>query len=181
MHSFFHQGEVVHGIELGMEPYWGYFGTFATALIAFLARSYAHGAIIQAYESADGKRLGFQLHNMMGYPGRKIEVNIGQAKLLSPKETYLKSDGVAVAPSSLGSKFFPNSNQIPVRVDGWRLNILLDKQGKYYEDHRIFDLLSTPTFEVKSEEINIAKEERIAFNKEVRHNHKNNRKNNIEK
>lgn len=73
LHSLMHKGEVVHGINLSIEPWWGLVGTFFTFMIAFLARSYAHGAIIQAYESADGKRLGFQLHNMAGFPGRKIE------------------------------------------------------------------------------------------------------------
>ena len=44
------------------------------------------------YETPDGRRLGFQMHNMMGFPGKKIEANIGNVRLANTVSYNLGSD-----------------------------------------------------------------------------------------
>ena len=44
------------------------------------------------YETPDGRRLGFQMHNMMGFPGKKVEANIGNVRLANTVSYNLGSD-----------------------------------------------------------------------------------------
>ena len=44
------------------------------------------------YETPDGSRIGFQMYNMMGAPGRKIEVDVGNARLANTVQYNLASD-----------------------------------------------------------------------------------------
>jgi hypothetical protein len=64
------------------------------------------------YETPDGRRLGFQMHNMMGFPGKKIEANIGNVRLANTVSYNLGSDSF-----------------VPLRVEG---EILTDESLRSY-------------------------------------------------
>ncbi len=68
--------------------------------------------------SEDKKRIGFQVHNILGLPGNKYEVALGKAHFLNPLD--LKSDG---------RKGLMASAYAPVKVDGINRNLLFDKDG----------------------------------------------------
>ncbi len=142
VHAHFNQGVVVEGISLAMEPWWGYLGSFLTFVIVGLTNQYSHSAVAQAYESADGKRIGFQMHNMFGNPGRKIEVSIGNARLVLNKATAY-TETVDEATKTVVRSLVPKNKQIPVHAEGFRFNLLLDKNGDFYDNYRVFDVLAT--------------------------------------
>ncbi|RYY83652.1 hypothetical protein EON63_10780 [archaeon] len=56
-------------IDLGGDPSWSYLGLAATGLFVYFTRHFAHQTVYQSYLSADGKRMGFQVHNLFGSPG----------------------------------------------------------------------------------------------------------------
>lgn len=118
----------------------------------YFARQYAHHAIHMGYLSADGKRLGFQLHNVLGNPGRKIEFNVGDARLIR---------------NLAGSSFLPLSKSlVPVKVVGLSNNVLLDRDGTYYDKERFISLLSFEKDEVPSEVLD-SKENRVNYRKNL--------------
>ncbi|KAJ1406547.1 hypothetical protein B484DRAFT_404116, partial [Ochromonadaceae sp. CCMP2298] len=49
VNSIVYKGVVVQGIDLGGDPMWSLVGSFATGLIVFFTRSYAHHSVYQAY------------------------------------------------------------------------------------------------------------------------------------
>ena len=61
-------------------------------LIFYCNREYATHAAHSVYESADGKRIGFQMYNMVGLPGRRIEAAIGNVRLANTANWNLGSD-----------------------------------------------------------------------------------------
>ena len=68
------------------------------------------------YETKDGSRIGFQMYNMMGAPGRKIEVDVGNARLANTLQYNLASD--SYIPLRLEGKvrtvnFIPTENDVP--------------------------------------------------------------------
>jgi hypothetical protein len=123
---YLYAGKIVNGINLAGEAdvMWGYVGMAATGLIVFFTRHFANNAVFQSYLSADKHRIGFQVHNLLGEPGRKFEVPIGNAKFLSPDQMKEKN----AAKDSLAKSLF-KSSMIPLRVEGISSNILLDNEG----------------------------------------------------
>ena len=83
---------IIQGIDLGGQPYWTAFGYLGTGLIFYCNREYATHAAHSVYESADGKRIGFQMYNMVGLPGRRIEATIGNVRLANTASWNLGSD-----------------------------------------------------------------------------------------
>lgn len=83
---------IVQGIDLGGQPYWTALGYLGTVLIFYCNREYATHAAHSVYESADGKRIGFQMYNMVGLPGRRIEAAIGNVRLANTANWNLGSD-----------------------------------------------------------------------------------------
>lgn len=64
--SFAYKDVVIQGVDLGGDPRWGYFGAFATGLIFYATRQFAHHTVRLAYESSDCQRIGFEMHNILG-------------------------------------------------------------------------------------------------------------------
>jgi hypothetical protein len=64
--SWVYKDVVVQGINLGGDPTWGYLGAMGTCLIFFVNREYSQHAARICYETADGKRIGFQMYSMFG-------------------------------------------------------------------------------------------------------------------
>ena len=70
---YVNQGTViVQGINFG-DPAWGALGAFGTGFIFYMTYEYARHAAYYVYETEDGQRLGFQMHTVLGYPGRKMK------------------------------------------------------------------------------------------------------------
>ena len=121
--AWYYHDVVIQGIEMGGDPRWGMAGAFGTGLMTYFTKEFAHHAARKAYETADGKRIGFVMHNIIGGVGKKVEVHIGNARVI-------KKEGSALGASLL-----------PVRVKGLGKNVLVDSKGKFYWSRRLFDLL----------------------------------------
>ena len=113
----YYKDVVMHGVNLGGDPRWGFAGAFGTGLMFYVTQQYSHHAVSKCYETADGERLGFQMHNVFGQPGRKIECRLGNASMLDPTNSKK---------TTLGSSY------IPLRVKGVDRNILIDETGSYF-------------------------------------------------
>jgi len=124
VNSYVYKDVVIQGIDLGGDPRWSIAGFMGTTLIFYCTREYSNHAALYAYESADGQRLGFQMYTMIGHPGRKIEANIGNVRLANTVAFNLGSDSF-----------------VPLRIEGVSKNVLLDKDGTYYSNNRLKELL----------------------------------------
>lgn len=69
----FFQGTMFGDIDLGGDPSWGYLGLAATGLFVYFTRHFAHHTVYQSYATLDGRRVGFQVHNLFGNPGESME------------------------------------------------------------------------------------------------------------
>ena len=98
-------------------------GVWNRLVMFYFTRQFAHHAARKAYETRDGKRIGFVMHNVIGGIGKKVEVSVGNARVI-------RKDGSAFGASLL-----------PVRVKGLGKNVLIDSKGKFYWSRRLFDLL----------------------------------------
>ena len=121
--SLVNQGVVRHGIEMGGDPLWGIIGGIGTGLMLYSTRTYANHSIYKAYETLDKERLGIQLYNMFGNPGRKVEFSHRSIRKVDIK----------------GGNYF-GSSTYPVRVTGMNYNILIDTTGKFYENKKLLDI-----------------------------------------
>lgn len=169
---------IVEGINLGGDPMWAFFGSFASGFFFYFTRTFANHSVYQCYESSDNKRIGFQMHTILGYPGRKFEVNIGNARFISKSNSLVlgmdqnNDDNNTVLPSikdvdSRKDTFFDRvlkSSLIPITVDGFPGNALLDEHGQYYDKNRLVYLLLDPSKMVKSE----SKENRKKWRENIR-------------
>ncbi len=117
---------------LGDYPTMGVAGLFGTGLIFGSTYNYAHHYVARAYESEDGKRVGFQFHTMMGKMGRKIEVSKENVEALNV-DSYRNSNKFMGA--MMGSA-------VPVHVKGLTFNALLDTAGEFDEDGRLMDIFT---------------------------------------
>jgi hypothetical protein len=117
---------------LGEYPTIGVAGLFGTGLIFGATYNYAHHYVARAYESGDGKRIGFQFHTMTGKLGRKIEVSRENAEALDVDSMRNRN---ALVRSMMGAA-------VPVNVKGLNFNVLLDTEGEFDEDGRLMDLLN---------------------------------------
>ena len=121
--SVVNQGVIRHGIEMGGDPLWGIVGGIGTGLMLYSTRTYANHSIYKAYETLDKERLGIQMYNMFGNPGRKIEFSHRSIRKVDIK----------------GGNYFGTST-VPVRVTGMNYNILIDTTGKFYENKKLLDI-----------------------------------------
>lgn len=114
------QGQVVAGIDLsGSDPNIGFVGTAATVLMAWLTRYFAHRAVYRLFVSPDEKFIIIQTHTMLGFPGKKFQIPIGNAAFIRPLETFL---------SQSRKKLFASS-YLPIKVDGISGNLLVEPAG----------------------------------------------------
>ena len=79
-------------------------------------------ACCEVWESADAKRLGFQLHSVFGGGGRKLEVPVWSVKLLN-------------------SRTSKGTSLLPVYVAALDKNIVLDRSGTFYEEGKLLKML----------------------------------------
>jgi hypothetical protein len=128
----YHQGTQCAGFSLlGDTPQMGVIGALGTGVILGATYNYAHHYVWRAYESADGRRVGFQFYTMLGKPGRKVEVVKGNAHLLNVDS--LRNTNKLVG-AMMGSS-------VPVKVKNLTFNVLLDAKGAFDEDDKLFDML----------------------------------------
>jgi hypothetical protein len=116
---------------LGEYPSMGVAGLFGTGLIFAATYNYSHHYVYRAYESADGKRLGFQFHNILGNVGKKVECMKGNATALKVDSFRNKN---AVTRSMMGSS-------LPINVKGVKFNVLLDQAGEFDSEGRLLEML----------------------------------------
>lgn len=122
VNSWLYKGIVIEGVSLSGDPAWGFMGAFGTGLIFFCNRQFAHNVVKSAYETEEG-RIGFQMHTMLGFPGRKIEARPASISV-----------GV---PSKFGSAL------VPLRIDGLGKNVLIDNNGTFLENGRLLTVIAT--------------------------------------
>lgn len=138
---------VVQGINIAGDPMWGSFGAFATGFFLYFSRTFAHHSVFQCYETADHKRIGFQMHTMFGKPGRKFEVSVGNARFISRDNGMTRSAEEEEAQKSGGGAVFRkimSSSLVPVVINGFKGNALFDADGKFYDKDRLVKLLTEP-------------------------------------
>jgi len=159
---------VIQGINLGGDPTWAYFGSIATGAIVYFSRTYAHHSVYQCYESQDRLRIGFQVHTILGYPGRKFEVKIGNARFISKSNPIMTSvygdDNSNITNSKQGVlNHLLKTSMIPIVVDGFEGNLLLDEHGFYTDKKRLAELLSVDTKKMVD-----SKQLRVQWNQQVK-------------
>ena len=91
----------------------------------YFTKQFSDHAARRIYETSDGKRIGFQMHNIFGGIGRKIECSPDSIRLLK---------GHSLS-NTLGS------SNVPLRVKGVGKNVIIDRQGQYYYNNRLHTLL----------------------------------------
>lgn len=138
---------VVQGISLAGDPMWGSFGLLCTGGFLWFTKSYANHTAYQCYQTADGKRIGFQTHTMLGKPGRRFEVNVGNAKFLQRvndiTRTHAEREAYAAKNSGIVNKVMSTS-YVPASVKGFQGNLLLDSEGTFYNKDRLISLFDAP-------------------------------------
>jgi hypothetical protein len=135
---------LLEGNSVVASPMFGVVGGFMTVVIAYTTREYARNAVCLCYETADGKRLGFQTHNILGNPGRKLETPVGNAKIANMKVSSF------------------TSNLIALKLEGMKYNLLLDKDAEYMNEDRLMEILNAQRVDLID-----SKENRIAWRKQV--------------
>jgi hypothetical protein len=130
------------GMSMVASPWFGVAGATGTVVILFITRMYSRNAISQIYESADGQRLGFCMHNMLGNPGRRFEVPIGNARFSNVKISTFSKDMIAL------------------KIEGVPNNCVMDKDGEFHDAERLRSLLVTD-----KQNLADSKEQRIAWKK----------------
>jgi len=99
-------------------------GVAATGLVLFATTLYAHRSVRIAYENRTTKRLGFQMHNLFGYPGKVIEIKPSNVSIIPTKRV---------------------TSKVAIKVNGLSHPIVLARDGEYYDKGRLADILNTPT------------------------------------
>lgn len=135
---------VVEGISLAGDPLWGGVGAIATLGILYFTRVFAHNSVYQAYETEDHKRIGFQMHTIIGKPGRKFEVPIGNVRFISKVNQVTRSPAeIAAMPEGFMSKVF-SSSYVPMTIDGFDGNVVIDVDGDFKDKERLVSLVNEP-------------------------------------
>ena len=130
---------------------WGIVGAFGTGVMFWGTTQFAHHAAYTSYETADGLRVGFQMHNVLGNPGRKIEASPANI-VRGPDSTWGFSNKlVPLRISGMGKVrlsiifmttvliFFSSLNIADLlRI---RQNVLIDSSGKFYGNNRLISLI----------------------------------------
>ena len=130
--AWYYEGVVMHGFEMGGDIRWGALGMFATGLMFYATKTFKDNAALMVYlvEAAPGSgqsnRLGFQMHNFFGGPGRRVEANVGNVRILQENDQKA---------GRFGSSF------IPLRVKGMGKNVLIDDKGNFFYDNELRNLL----------------------------------------
>lgn len=117
-----YENTVIQGISLGGNPNYGILGLAVSALIVYTTRMFAHYNIRYGYISADGQRIGFQMHTVLGFPGRKIEA--------MPNNVNFEPDAKV------------RSGSVRLEVKGLDRYAILNTVGYYFDDAVLKKILS---------------------------------------
>jgi hypothetical protein len=131
---------------------------------------FAKHTVYRSYLIDSQKRIGFQVHNIFGDPGKKYEMTIGNAKFLSKKqELDVKYDLEHVNSHKTSENKLFRSSYIPIKVPKLNGNLLIDKRG-LETSQQLVELLS------HGEELLVSqsKEERVQWRKK-QHPHQKHR------
>jgi hypothetical protein len=101
-------------------------------------------AAFQVYETGDGKRLGFQMHDMVGRPGRRVEVSVGNVHFLNKTNDITRSEAEQEAAEAKAGVFnkIAGTSHVPIFVKGMGGNVLIDSEGKFYDKERLVALFN---------------------------------------
>jgi hypothetical protein len=102
--------------------------------MVYLTTVYGKYSVYRCFETADGQRLGLQVHNGLGFPGTTYEIPIGNARIVPSK--------------TVGT--------VCVGVDGFGKNFVFTDENAFREDPRLTEILSKPKEDV-------TKEQRVAW------------------
>jgi hypothetical protein len=124
----------------------GMVGVIASSFIMWGLNRFGPRMVRIAYESADGKRLGFNMYNFMGSPGRTIEaahhnVRISKGKTMSADSLLLD-------------------------IKGANSPIILDKQADFLQDKKLMNFLLGTLNDESVDDRVVSKEERVSKLKE---------------
>ncbi len=103
---------LMNGIPVAGELKWGYLGLVGTSVMYFMNIYMSRYTIRRVYypASGDANRIGFQMYNMLGFPGRKIETELGNTKVWK-----VRSD----------------KDEHMIRIGGFGRNLLLAEKADY--------------------------------------------------
>jgi len=135
-----------NSLSFGNEGLWAHVGLVGTGALFFLTWDYARHAVHSAYLSADNNKLSFVMHNMIGSPGRVLVANVNEVHKLTPMNIFA-------------------SNLLPVRIQSMNKNIVLDPNGKYYEEDKLLLKLLDQGKNVSANNV-VSKEQRVNWQKE---------------
>jgi len=100
--------------------------------------------VYESYLTPDEKRIGLQVHTILGLPGKRYEVPLGNISF-HQKDFKLEED-------KKKSSFFTNSSMIPLKIEGKTGgNMMVDRSGLHEYNYRFFDLLTKPETLAKDE------------------------------
>lgn len=133
---------VVKGISLGGDPTWGVFGVVASTGLLFMSGHYAHQSVYRVYLTSNNQRIGFQVHTIFGYPGKKYEMQLGNARLVNRKQVQeFSNTNAKISDFQEGKSGFLNSSLIPIQVPTKNTNLVIDRSGLRPGDRRVLDAL----------------------------------------
>lgn len=154
---YLYPGEIASsGFAIMGNPAVGVAGLGLSGFCLYTTRHYANVNVKRAYESPDGRRIGFQMHNIYGSYGRKLEALPSNLKFTLPEEKNLT-----------------NSSLARMEIIGAKTNVFIDITGKFYGT-RLRELMNRVTTAVK-EDVVKDKEARVEILKGTAHQHKRKR------
>lgn len=128
----------VGDLDIGGNQYLATLTLCSSGILYYFTRKFAKQCVFRSYITEDKKRIGFQVHTMLGNLGEKFEVDIGNATFLSDhsKDTFNEEEKKNIFTKFTGSSF------LPFRVKGLDKNFILSKTGTYFKDKVIYDYLA---------------------------------------
>lgn len=111
----------------------------STALVA-ATKLYADHSVMKVYENFEANRVGFQVHSLLGFPGKFLEVPIGN--------TTIEDGG--------------KSGMVGVRVVGMHRPLILPNSDKFRDCEELHEILQR-----KKPVSSVAKKERIGWKKKA--------------
>lgn len=112
--------------------------------MVFLTKVYASYAVNTIYITADGKRLGYQVHSFLGKPGRMFEVSLGRSRIV---------DGSDIGP-------------VVISIEGFGKNFVVSDREQFYKNQKLQELLSISSVEATTDMLNESKAQRIEYYKD---------------
>lgn len=142
-------GQIIRGLDLSGDVNVGYVGTAASFVLAYFTRHFANQCSSLMYVTKDKKRLGFQVHNLMGNPGKVFEVPVGKA--------VFSSNPMAE------KKVFLRSGYVPIQVEGMSSKLLVEMDGFLPDKQNYVDLLDSKKLQTPQ-----VKSSRVEWQKTIR-------------